>query len=179
MQYSYLLRSWHHCTYNSTTYGAINLHTLQLASLYLKQLWLWCSIVTCLAVGITVPTTTLSLMQNSYIPYGCHHCTYKTLAQMKYSYIPCSWHHCTYNSTISVAIKLRTLQLASLYLQQHYLWYNSYIPYSWHHCTYKTLAPMKYSYFSCSWHQCIYNSTISDAVKLHTLQLESLYLQQH
>jgi hypothetical protein len=57
-----MLCIWHHCTYNSTISDAVQLHTLQLASLYLQH-QLWFSTVTYRTVGITVPTTTLALMQ--------------------------------------------------------------------------------------------------------------------
>jgi hypothetical protein len=118
MQYSYLSCSWNHCTYNNTIPEAKQLHTLRfaslyiqntssdivqlfsllLASIYLQQHYLWCSTITYLTAGITVPATTLSLMQYIYIPY--------------------SWHHITYN-TSSDAVQLPTVQLASLCLQQH------------------------------------------------------------
>jgi len=99
MHYRYFPCIWHHCTYNSTTSDAIPLLPLQLASLYIQQHQLWCNTVTSLAVGITVITTELALMQYRYFPY--------------------SWHHFTYNSTSSDAITLLPLQLASPYLQQH------------------------------------------------------------
>jgi len=91
--------------------------------------------------GITVPTTTLALMQYQLLAlelaslYLQQHslwcCT---------SYLPYIWHHCTYNSTRSDAVpvtclsvgitvptttlalmqyQLLALQLASLYPQQH------------------------------------------------------------
>jgi len=72
----YLPHSWHHCTYNSTSSDAIPLLPLQLASLYPHHHYIWCSTVTSLLVGITVPTTSLHLMQYRYFPYSWHHCTH-------------------------------------------------------------------------------------------------------
>ena len=159
MQFRLLPYRWHLCTYNSTSSGAIQLLPLHLASLYLHQQKFWCSTVSSLTVGITVPTTAVVLMQYSYFLYVCINVPTRALAVLLYSYFPYSWHHRNYSSSSSDAVQFLPLLLASVPT--------------------RALAVMQYSYFPYSWQLCTYNSTSSYAVQLLPLQLASLYLQQH
>ena len=99
----YFSYRWHHCTHNITSSDSVP--------------------VTCLTVGITVPTAALHLMQYRLLLlqlaslYPQQHYIWCSTGCFSYS-----WRHCTHNNTSSDAVPLLPLEFAPLYLQQHQLW---------------------------------------------------------
>jgi hypothetical protein len=120
MQYRLLALQLAPLYLQNSSSDAVQLLASQLALLYLQQHNLWCNKFTYLTVGITVPKTTLVLMQYSYLSCSWHHCTYNTISDAKQLHT-LQLSSLYIQNTSSYEVQLHSLQLALLYLQQHYL----------------------------------------------------------
>ena len=79
------------------------------------------------------------------------------------------------------AWQMRSLQLASLYLQQNQLWWSTgYLPYSWYHCTYNSTSSDTVLVTSLTGGITVPTTALAlMQYSLLPLQVASLYLQQH